>query len=161
MRGLLERPRPLSSDEWRAEAFQELLAKQDRLEAELHLGKWPRYDYDLERRSLIFSDTGGPRVIADIQAIGTTSERDWLWAWANPSLPKSSTEDALRVKAFGAEHEIADLTRESVESASPDELGWELTAAAVRVVDAAGAYRAPSKSVGSLFLLIRSIRFVN
>src|SRR5262249_45865169 len=154
-------PRPPAwYGEWRDEAFQELVDKQDRLEAELHLGKWSRYDYDLERKSLTFSHSGGPRVLAEVQAIGTTAAQDWVWAWANPSLPQASTEDALQVKAFGSQHGIAELTSASVKDKSPDQLGWQLAAAGAKIVAAAGAYRAPSKSVGALFFLIRSIRFV-
>jgi len=148
-------------DVWKEAAYDELAGKQGRLEADMHLGHWPRYDYDLVRRSLIFSDAGGPRVIAEIQAVGSTAKRDWLWAWANPSFPQACTKDAERVKAFGAAHEFTKLTTPSVTADDLNQLGWELTAAAVKVADGIGAYRAPDKSAGALFLLIRSIRFVN
>jgi hypothetical protein len=153
--------RPFSYAEWSDAAYRELVSKQDRLEADLHVAEWPRYDYDLERRTLTFSDAHGPHAVAEIQVIGTTSQRDWLWAWANPSLPAASTEDAERVKAFGLEHDLPDLTMPSSAADNPDQLGWEFAAAAVKVVDGLGVYRAPGQQPGALFLLIRSIRLVN
>jgi hypothetical protein len=147
--------------EWRALAFDELLTKQGQLETEQQLGAWPRYDYDLEHGSLTFSDESGPRVVAEVEAVGTTSAKDWLWSWANESLPRSSTGAAPQVRAFGAEHRIDELVSRSVKAEKPEQLGWELMAAAVKVVEAMGGYKCPAKTGGALFLLIRSIRFVS
>ena len=46
---------------------------------------WPRWDYDLDAGTLVFSDRGVPKVIASIQVVGTTSKSSntWLWSWAN------------------------------------------------------------------------------
>jgi hypothetical protein len=162
MRPLFGAPKPPAwYREWRTEAFDELLAKQDRLEADFQLGGWSRYDYDLDAETLTFSDGAAPRVVAEIQAAGTTAERDWLWAWANASLPAPATEAVRQVKAFGQEHGVKELTSSSVSAKAPNELGWALTAVAARLTDADGVYRAPSRSGGALFLLIRSIRFVS
>ncbi|WP_245475562.1 hypothetical protein [Mesorhizobium sp. M7A.F.Ca.US.006.01.1.1] len=39
---------------WSDEAIEQLKAKNDRLEKELQLGHWSRYDYDIETRRLLF-----------------------------------------------------------------------------------------------------------
>ncbi|GAA2675995.1 DUF6882 domain-containing protein [Actinoplanes palleronii] len=52
-----------------------------------------------------------------VQLLGTESHTDgsWLWAWANPQsgLPRELVTLADGVRAFGAEHGIAELTEPS------------------------------------------------
>ena len=144
--------------DWRDVALEELKVKQDGLSSSHRLSSWPRFDYDLVRRTLTFSDERGPRVIAEIQVVGTTSTQEWRWAWANDYLPPEVRFDVERVRAFGAHHGIVDFTDPSVRDEDLDALGWEFTAAAARVLDAAGAYRAPSKD-GALFVVLRSVGF--
>lgn len=145
---------------WAHDALDDLIAKQDRLAAEFRLGAWSRYDYDLATGAMVFSDEAGPKVQAEIQIVGSTSSEDWLWGWANGHLPPERVEDIYRVKAFGIEHEIAELSSARVEDEDLDQLGWDLTAIAVRVLDAPGAYRAPSEK-GALFMVIRSIGYLS
>ena len=145
---------------WAHEALHDLIAKQDRLKAEFRLSDWPRYDYDLAAGTLVFSDEAGPKVQAEIQVVGTTGAKDWLWGWANDSLPSDRVEDVRRVKAFGVEHEIEELRSDYVEDDDLNQLGWDLTAIAVRLLDVPGAYRAPSEA-GALFLAIRSIGYLS
>lgn len=59
--------------DWQEEAFDELVAKNKRLEDEFRLGHWPRYDYDLTAGKLLFSDNGITKVVAEIQLAGSTS----------------------------------------------------------------------------------------
>lgn len=63
------------------DAVHELTRLNEGLRQRFRLGEWERYDYDLERETLTFSQDGTPRVIASIQVVGTTSETagDWLW----------------------------------------------------------------------------------
>ena len=149
--------------EWRHEALHLLQDKNALLSNEFRLGSWPRFDYDLENRQLVFSEDGKPKVIADIQVAGTTSARagNWLWAWANSDWPPQCVEDAERVCSFGEEHAIAELTSGYVKDDDLNALGWELTAIAARVCDAAGAYRPPREDGGGLFLLYRSVRWAS
>ncbi|MET0272609.1 MAG: DUF6882 domain-containing protein [Phenylobacterium sp.] len=146
---------------WRHEAVHELGAKQDRLKESFQVGAWPRYDYDVDAGTLTFSDASGPKVMAEIQIVGTTGPKDWLWSWANSHWSPPSYEDVLRVRAFGEEHGIAELTSDYLEDEDLNALGWEMTAVAARVLDAAGAYRPPRDNGGGLFLVYRSIKFVS
>ena len=140
--------------EWSRPAFDDLMAKQDHLEAEFQLGHWPRFDYDLAAATLTFSDEGAPKVVAEIEVVGSTAPKDWLWAWDNAHLPKICLGDIEQVRTFGREHHVAELTSASVVERDLNELGWRLTAVAARVLDRPGAYRAPDKK-GALFMLIR------
>src|SRR5690242_17411936 len=103
--------------EWRHEAVHLLQDKNRRLNKQFRIDDWPRWDYDLESRQLVFSKDGQPRVIADIQIVGTTSENagNWLWAWGNSHWPVDCIEDAERARTFGEEHGIVELTSDFVE----------------------------------------------
>jgi hypothetical protein len=145
---------------WCDEAFDAFQAKQTRLNETYRLSSWARYDYDAAACTLTFSDENGPRVMGDIQVVGTIGESDWLWGWANDHLPAASTEAMQKVRDFGAEHGIEELTSESLVSDDLPGVGWMMAAISARVLEAEGAYRAPS-GAGALYLLIRSIRFVS
>lgn len=144
---------------WRQGAFQLLQEKNARLKAEFRLGKWSRFDYDVDAGVLVFSDDRKPRVIAEIQIVGTTSFEtgNWLWAWANSHWPESCTTDARIVRDFGERHGVGELIRESVEDENLNALGWGLTAAAARIAEAPGAYRPPRDEGGGLYLLYKRI----
>ncbi|MGJ4855527.1 DUF6882 domain-containing protein [Labrys sp. La1] len=148
--------------DWLHEAVHELQAKNDRLEAEFTIGHWESWFYDLEQGTIIFSQGGEPKFIAQIQVIGSTSNKakNWLWAWGNSSIPEAMTVDARQAQAFGEEHGIEDLTHSYVNDDDFEALGWELTAVAARLADALGAYR-PSDEKGAIYLLYNDIRWVD
>lgn len=130
------------------------------LSEQFGIGNLPRFDYDLATRQLVFSENGRPKVIAEVQIVGTTSvgAGNWLWAWANSHWPLDCVEDSERVCSFGEEHGIDELTNGYVEDDDLNALGWELTAVGARVCDAAGAYRTPNED-GALFFLYRNVRW--
>ncbi len=145
--------------DWRHEAFHELMEKIDRLKAEFQLGQWPRYDYDLQAGTLTFSEEGVPKVIAEIQVVGSTSEKagNWLWAWGNDHWPRERTVDAETVRDFGEKNGICELTHEYLQDEDLNHLGWEMAAVAARITEGVGAYRPPRDEGGGLFLIYRSI----
>lgn len=147
--------------EWRHEAFHALQEKNAALSETYKLGSWPRYDHDLEAGTLIFSDQGVPKVVAEVQIVGTTSTKagDWLWAWGNNHWPESRIVDALAVRTFGEEHGIEELVHDYLSDEDLNVLGWEMTAVAARITNALGAYRPKRDEGGGLFLLYRSIRW--
>lgn len=150
---------------WRGQAFEQLTAKNAGLEKEFRLGHWPRYDYDLTTGRLLFSDQGAVKVITEIQIAGSTSAKagNWLWAWSNSNLPTELLADAKRVRSFGEENDIAELQQAYVTDTKDDleALGWELTAAMVRICDALGAYRSPRGEGGGLYLILKSANWAS
>jgi hypothetical protein len=142
---------------WREEAFDTLSAKQARIAEEFRIGQWPRYDYNLETGRLTFSDEAKVMVTCEIQAVGTVGTSDWRWGWANAALPKTCTDQVLAVRAYGEEHGIDELASASVKAKNLEGLGWMLTAATARLLDAEGAYRPPN----GLFLICRSLTLVS
>lgn len=99
---------------------------------------------DLETGVITFKNERGWTITAPVQVIGTRSIADssFLWAWDHPSIPPARTTDARLVKAFGDAQGLEALTTRKIE-ASKDE-AWELTALAVHLAGANGAYRGPS-----------------
>ncbi|MBZ9819805.1 DUF6882 domain-containing protein [Mesorhizobium sp. CA4] len=150
---------------WRDEAFEQLTAKNARLAKDFRLGSWSRYDYDLTAGKLVFSDQSGVKVVSEIQTADSTSGKagNWLWAWANSNLPGDLLSDAKLVRSFGEEKGVDDLAQAYVDDTGGDleALGWELTAAMVRVCNALGAYRSPRGEGGALYLVFKTIRWAN
>jgi hypothetical protein len=142
---------------YRHEAVHELMRLNELCVKEFRISSWPRWDYDLERGTLTFSENGVPKVVALIQVVGTTSvaHRTWMWGWANESLPANATKSVTTVREFGHTQRIAELT----ETTLPDDeyLGWGMTAVAAKVLGAKGAYRCPDKD-GFMYLVYSSIR---
>ena len=59
--------------EFRHRAVHELMDLNADCEAKFRIGHWERWVYDLDAGTLIFSESGVPKVIAAIQVVGTTS----------------------------------------------------------------------------------------
>ncbi|MBL8771448.1 MAG: hypothetical protein JNK30_08710 [Phenylobacterium sp.] len=147
-------------DAWCEEAFAAFTSRQQRMDEAYRLGSWLRYDYDTAAGTLTFSDAEGPRVVADIQVVGTISARNWLWGWANVQWPDSSVAAMRQVRDFGAQNGIEELTTEVLLSDDLPGLGWMLTAIAARVLEAEGGYSAPAPN-GATYFLIRSLKSVS
>jgi len=148
--------------DWRHDAIHQLEAKNARLDAEFRIGEWSRYDYDLDAGNIIFSDRGVAKVIAEIQIVGTTSGRagNWLWAWANSHSPPELVTDSMLVRAFGEQHDIDELTQDSLIDDDLNAMGWELTSVAARICNAIGAYRPPRQDGGGIYFIYKTVAWV-
>lgn len=149
---------PKQFSEFRHLAVHELMRMNDSCEEEFHVSSWPRWDYELERGTLVFSADGMPKVSASIQVVGTTSVSagTWLWGWANDNLPPNVTELAQKVREFGRTENIVELTK--TELADDEYLGWEMTAIAAKILGAKGADRCPGED-GFVYVVYLSIGF--
>jgi len=148
-------------DAWCDEAFSAFTQKQREITEAYRLREWDRYHYDAASRSLTFFDADGPRVAADIQVVGTISDEDWLWGWANSHWPAPAVRDMWDVRRFGVENGVEELTTDILRSDDLPGAGWMFTAIAARVLDGRGGYSAPSPEGGAIYFLIRSIEFVS
>ena len=133
---------------------------QDRLRKEFKLDEWPRYDWDQDTATLIFSDQAGPRVVATIEFVGSisTNSNTWLWAWANDSLDERVKGSIAKVREFGIERGLEQLTESLWEADEID--GWEMTSIAGRVLNAKGSYRTPKDS-GFTYMLMMDVQWVS
>jgi hypothetical protein len=135
-------------------------ARQDHLRAEYALDRWPRWDWDQGTRQLVFSEEGLPRVIADIQFVGSVSTETgtWLWSWANPHVEPPLAQDILEVRRFGEAHGIPQLTTAKWQADDID--GWEMTSIAAYILQAAGVYRTPREN-GFTYMIMRQLRWAD
>jgi hypothetical protein len=124
------------------------------------ISSWPRWDYDLAHGTLTFSKEGVPRVIASILVVGTTSNSagTWLWSWANGYLPDNVSEPVKKVREFGLNENLQDLTEPYAEN--DEQFCWDMTAIAARLMEAKGAYRCPGDN-GYIYLVYRDIAFAD
>jgi hypothetical protein len=145
---------------YRHEAVHKLKRLNEECEMEFRISSWPRWDYDFEAGTLTFSEKGIPKVVAEIQVVGTTSISGgtWLWGWANGYLPEGVTEAVALVRSFGKAENIPELTQDYL----PDDkfIGWGMTAVAARVLDSKGAYRCPGDN-GFVYVVYSSLRFAS
>ncbi len=152
---------PLMSEE----EFYELVKKsrdylakcQARLKSEFAIESHKRFDWDQAQGQIVFSDAERrPRVLADFEFVGTLSKdpKTWRWAWANDSLLPAVKNSVLEVRRFGEVHDLPPLLKEAWEADEKD--GWDMTALAVNLLQAEGAYRAPGEN-GLSFLLLKRL----
>jgi hypothetical protein len=108
------------------------------------LGKIVRWDLSQDTGELIFSLPDGMKAVNPAQITGTYNSDDhtWLWAWANPSIDEKLKADALKVRKYGEEHHIDQLTKPKWEGTEDD--AWAMTALAVKLCGEQGAYRGPA-----------------
>jgi hypothetical protein len=118
-----------------------------------------RFDIDLDRRVLVFSDGPRPPIDCDIQVAGVymTNRDFWRWSWDNPSIDPALRIELEGVRAFGAANGISEITRGGWPAES-EEAAWAMTAVAAKLIEAKSAYRAPDEP-RHVFLLITSVRW--
>lgn len=142
------------------EAVHSLMALNEHCGREYDISAWPRWDYDLDAGTLIFSEGGTPKVIASIQVVGTTSAdpKNWLWGWANKNMPPKVVDRVREVRTFGEREGLTLLT--GPYQPDNEHLGWELAAVTAQIVRAKGAYRCPVDD-GFIYVVYMDIRNVN
>ncbi len=122
------------------------------------LGDLPRFDWDQDRGLISFSGSART-VVADIQFLGSWSEkaRTWMWAWANDSVDKAMKKEVEEVRRFGATKEMSELTEAVIDG--PIEMAWEMATLGCYILRSDMVYRAPdSKKPGFTFLSLRNFR---
>jgi len=151
---------PQEFDRYREQANEALVEINEMAKRDYKLGTWQHWAYDLEACTLTFSNDGVPRVVATIQAVGSTSNNSgtWMWGWANSSLPTEATIQLDRVKRFGERENLSKLTEPKY--VGDEELGWEMAAIANRILKGKGVYRCPSEK-GALFLVFTDLCFID
>ena len=143
-----------------SDAFSELEDKQERLKTEYKIGHSDRWDYDQRHGTILFSNAGTVVVRDAAQFIGSisTTSDTWLWSWANNSLVPGTFEDLYAVREFGETQHFANLTVPKWPADEAD--GWEMSAVAVKRLNAQGAYRAPGKT-GFTFMTLKDVHTVS
>ena len=108
-----------------------------------HLGE-ASWSVDQGSGNIVFVSPHGITAPCPVQIIGTYNSLDntFLWGWEHPSVLPALQEHARKVKAYGEQHNIAELTTQKI--TCTETKAWELTALACRLNEAQGAYRGTS-----------------
>jgi len=136
----------LMSPEFKAlldQSMEELRLKTSAHVAIARLGQAEKWNLDQDQGDLVFT-LPDMIVTCPAQIIGSYDSRGrtWMWAWANPSIADNLKRDALKVKAYGLEHRVGRLT--TAEWVGDETEAWKMTALAVMLCAAQGAYRGPA-----------------
>ena len=119
----------------------------------------PRFNWNQDRGCISFSGSGR-MVSADIQFLGSWSERarTWMWAWANESIEEKMKREVAEVRSFGTTKDLAELTEAVIEG--PIEMAWELASLSCYILRSDMVYRAPDSNTPEFtFLSLRNFRF--
>lgn len=132
---------------------------QERLKTEFSLLDYPRYDYDQESATLIFSGADRPNLKLTIQVIGSWAAKSgtWLWAWENDSILLDAREHVHVLQQFGKQCAFERLSNAYFEATEAD--AWELTHIACLLLQGDGVYRAPDED-GALFMVLSDAELV-
>jgi len=132
--------------------------RQDVLRAELNLTSMPHAHLNEGTGQLVFSDASAtPRVLATVQIVGSvnTANRSWVWSWADPDVDAALCADMREVRLLGETRRIEQLTTPFWEGDAVD--GWEMTSISAYVLQAQGAYRAPTPH-GFTYMVMTTIQ---
>lgn len=123
------------------------------------IGDYARYEYDLFRNVIWWSDGKEPMLRARVTVVGSTSTKSdtWMWAWANPHLNDIEIGLIDKVREFGEKESIQKLIDEKWPADEID--GWEMTSISARLLESQGAYKSPGKN-SALFLLYEGLEFI-
>jgi len=144
-------------DAFVADALAELDAKQSALEKAHGLGRHERFDADLERATLRFSNGGTPVAEATVVPVASfaPSSGSLVWWRTNRNLPEATRAHGYDHAALAAFTGMDVFAQRAIEC--DEDMAWEITAMACKHAGLEGAYVAPH-GAASLFLLIAAMR---
>jgi len=131
-------------DRYVAEAWVDLHQKQKTLGKRLQLNE-AKWAVDQDSGLIEFQRRDGAVMRAPVQIIGSWNPRNsqFTWGWGHPSVQPRLRADAERTRWFGDKHELSELTNNRFTASEAD--AWRLTAVAMKINAAAGAYRGPTE----------------
>lgn len=134
---------PVDIDRYWAEAWMELRQRQGLLARRLRLDA-AEWAVDQDAGLIQFQRQDGALVTAPVQIVGSWNPRSsaFTWGWDHPSVKTRLRADAERTRWFGDKHGLPELTERSLKVSELE--AWRLTAVAMKVNGAAGAYRGPT-----------------
>ena len=118
-----------------------------------------RWDVDQKKGIITFTNTrkGYKKLVGKVQIIGSfnSTDKTWMWAWANNTVEEGLKQDALKLKEYGDKNKLKRFTEKGWEGEMDD--GWKMTALAVKLLGAEGAYRGPCGKL-YVFMVIRDLK---
>jgi hypothetical protein len=123
-----------------ADELQDVQAASDQRWGWRSLSRW---DFNEAERTITFSNSEGPQVVATVALVGSYSTTSSTFQWAWQTFPEGSpqTQVISRVRVFGEVRGIPQLVTPTWQCDEGD--GWDMAALAGYVLGSEGVYRAP------------------
>lgn len=138
----------------------EAMQQNDLWKERFQIDAWPRWDYDLDSNTLVFSQDGRPKVSARIVAAGSVHNDQWEWTWGNRTFPDPTRMITEVVRSFGERKQWPALT--TLFLPYDAYLGWELTAIAAHLCEAEATYRCPGSVANDyLYLMLFETKYID
>jgi len=130
-------------DQFWAEAWADLHRRQRYLAAKAGLAN-ASWAVDQSAGLIQFAREDGAVLIAPVQIIGSWNPmtETFTWGWDHPSVVTRLRASAERTRWFGEAHGLPEFTEPRMKASETD--AWRMTAVAMKVNGAAGAYRGPT-----------------
>ena len=129
------------------------------------LSIWPRWDYQMDDATLIFSQDGKPRIVCAMEVAGSTRGDTWQWSWGNPHLPEACRSRTSIVHDYGQERNWERMTKLFLPN--DEYVGWECASIANHLLGGMGVYRCPNSDskwddhlMDAVYVVILSAEFV-
>lgn len=149
--------RPVDIDRYWAEAWTELKARQDFIARGLRLAN-ADWSVDQEAGLIQFERQDGSLLAAPVQIVGSWSPQSHLftWGWGHPSVRVRLRAGAERTRWFGDKHGLPEFCDPQFKAT--EDYAWRLTAVAMKVNGAIGAYRGPTADGPVVFMTLGDIK---
>ncbi len=135
---------PVDVERYWAEAWAELHARQQNLAKTMKLAD-ASWAVDQQAGLIHFERQDGVVITAPVQIIGAWDPKreTFTWGWDHQAVRVRLRASAERTRWFGDKHALQELTEPVVRASEAE--AWRLTAVAMKVNAAAGAYRGPTE----------------
>lgn len=153
-------------DQFRHNCVHESIDLNDQLSKHSKITSWPRWDYQMDDATLIFSAEGKQQVLCRMQVVGSTMGDTWQWSWSNPHQPEVCRLKMCAVHELGEEKHWDRMTTAFLPN--DEYVGWECAGVANHLLGGIGVYRCPSSDskrddhlVDAVYVVILSADFMN
>jgi hypothetical protein len=96
----------------------------------------------------------GLRLTVQMLGSHSRSSNTWLWAWGNEHYEEEDKVASRRVRAYGEEHGVLQLSAAHWGASEQD--AWRMTAVALRLLGGLSGYRTPSGS-GHAYMIVQAV----
>ena len=147
----------LSFKDYKDNCVAELMPLQDEFMKLYDINSYEEWFYDHDIGAFHFKSHNGKNLYFKYVDVGSfsTNTSTWKWSWGNETTPASVSKSLEKVKAFGQANHYEPLTRGLIDG--DEYTGWEMTAIAVKMLNAFGAYRVPSDHLFIYFIFTNAL----
>ena len=137
-------------------AFRKIDAGSRRFQRLIESSGTKHFDRVLHSAEIVFREGDEVRLRARIQVVGTLGRGEWLWSWANPSIPDNVSEAARSARTLGRREGFKSLTTARFPCSEEEAEALGAVTAALSGAEAVTSHRTDRGAL--LYLLIYDAR---